>query len=134
MNRATALPIFAGLASLTLTACQTPQQLAEHDALLIEPDAAARAEVRAAASTLLGGTPVLLAPDAFTLDSRLTLERMPRRSLLDLPLADRARFEPHRLRLVVSGGSCLLRNENSDTAVLLESAHCRVQINKPDER
>ena len=92
MNRATALPIFAGLASLTLTACQTPQQLAEHDALLIEPDAEARAEVRTAASTLLGGTPVLLAPDAFTQDSRLTLERMPRRTLIDLPLADRARF------------------------------------------
>ncbi len=131
MNRATTLPL---IASLVLAACQTPQQLAEYDALLIEPDAEARAEVRAAASTLLGGTPVLLAPDAFTQDSRLTLERMPRRSLIDLPLADRARFQPHQLRLVTSGGSCLLRNENSDTAVLLESAHCRVKITKTDNR
>ena len=87
--------------------------------MLVEPGAAARAELVSVVSTALNGRPVTLADDALTDVPLLILERPPR-GVLDGRRMDR----PERFHLVDAGGTCVLVHEASGRRFPLVEARC----------
>jgi len=112
-------------AFLLLTACtQTPAQH-ESPAILIAPDAAARAELLQTVRAALNNTPLTLADDALLHDDVLLIERQPRLDPNGLPANGRELGRPERFRLSTDGKRCWLSQEGSERRWLLVSAKCR---------
>jgi hypothetical protein len=102
------------LGAMALCACQTPAAQAESPAVLIEPDEAARTELRAAVADLLQAPEVLLAPDAFTRSSTLQIE--PR----GLAITGRDYGRPQTVMLLRRDGACVLLH-GADRRVLSQA-------------
>ena len=120
--RAILLAAFALLAS----ACQAIPAEPDQDALVAEPGADSYAIIQAAVNGLLGTT-VVLAADVFVNDSSIAIEHGPRGSLQKDAAGGRNYYRPTRLRLVLSGGDCVLINESDGTRELLKTLSCRPQ-------
>ncbi|MCX9155619.1 hypothetical protein OPU71_05715 [Niveibacterium sp. 24ML] len=110
---------------LLASACRTAPLAAAQDALLTESSAATRAHLARSASALLGGVPVLLADDAFMVNSQVSIDRAMRRDAAGLRVDGRSEGFPKLLRLQIRDGSCLLRLEGSDRELALDGVNCR---------
>jgi hypothetical protein len=114
----------AGVAIATLlsaVACSTIA--AEQPAVLINPGEQDRAELLRVLRDALNGAPLLLADDAFTRESLLTVEVRPRDSLDGLPATGRVLTMPEQFRLVLTGERCVIVRQ-SDGARFPLAARC----------
>lgn len=110
---------------LLTTTCQTPSLASKQDALLVAPDAASHSAIQQAASQLLGGVQVQLADDAFTRDSRISMERRVRNDPNGFRIDTPGEERPHLLRLIISASGCALRLESSGKQVELDGVRCK---------
>jgi hypothetical protein len=112
-------------ATLALGACRSLVATAEapQPAVLVAPDAAARAELAAVVRAELGAaSAVTLADDALTNNHELLIERAPLHDPAGNPANGRERGRPEHLLLWLVDGHCVL--EHDATRVTLAHAHC----------
>ncbi|MGH8232437.1 MAG: hypothetical protein ACRESY_11500 [Steroidobacteraceae bacterium] len=110
--------------SIVGVACRTLGAAAPQAAVLIEPDAAARAELKQVISTALNGAPVRLANNALTQASTLVIDRAEARDAAGLPLNGRELGRPEHFLLFQRGTRCILRQERTARQWVLRHAHC----------
>ena len=109
---------------LCLAGCQTMQPDTDVPAVIIDADDASRAALRAALADAFGGRDVVIADDALTTSSVLTIERGPHRTI-DNPAPDgRILAEPFRFRLVRHGEDCVLIDPRDGSRRLLADTRC----------
>src|SRR5512140_2236647 len=100
-------------------------------AVIVAPDAQSRAELQHAVSAALDRTSVILADDALTRDSLLTMEhaRLPdaRAGIAQGRAQGREMRMPEQFRLVKSGQLCVLIHERSGRRIALTGAKCAAQ-------
>lgn len=111
-------------ALLLLCGCQTMSASADVPAVITQPDDASRAALQSTISSLFGDQNVMLADDALTQSSLLTIEYGPRGSLNNLPATGRVLDEPIRLRLVKNGNDCVLIDLRDDSRHVLANTRC----------
>ncbi|GAA5175478.1 hypothetical protein GCM10025771_07720 [Niveibacterium umoris] len=116
-----------GLASVTLlvAACQATPFAVEQDALLDAPDAATRQAIQRAASDLFDGAALLLADDAFTRDSSVSIAQRERRGPDGLRIESRDLAVPHVLTLRTGRDGCVLWRPDSGRRATLPGVRCR---------
>ena len=103
-----------GLAvALGISACRALDAASPPEpAVLVAPDAAARAElVRIVSRELHRTSPVLLADDALTNGSLLTIERVMPQDAAGRPFDGRVRGRPERFLLWRVAGHCVLEHD-----------------------
>lgn len=97
-----------------LTACKAtpatdgPSLQGGQPAVIVNPTAESRAELQRVVSDMLSGADVMLADDALTDASTLTIERRHIRSLENPPLSGRDLGQPERFQLLTTGTACVL--------------------------
>ena len=109
------------IATLLSSACSTIA--AEQPAVLINPGEQDRAELLRVLRDALNGAPLLLADDAFTRESLLTVEVRPSGSLENHPATGRVLTMPEQFRLVLTGERCVIVRR-SDGARFPLAARC----------
>lgn len=119
------------IALCVLAACTTVPAAQDVPAVIIAPDAQSRAELQHAVSAALDRTAVILAEDALTRDSRLTIERArlydARTGIAQGRAQGRETRMPEQFRLVKSGQDCVLIHERSGRRIPLASTQCAAQ-------
>ncbi len=113
------------LPALTLGACAAPEATADVPAIIVEPDAASRAELLGVVRTALHGAEVRLAADALTESSLLSIEPVAPRGLGAPPATGRQLGRPDTFNLVLDGPQCFLIHRNSGLRYLLLDTRCR---------
>ncbi|RFO97625.1 hypothetical protein DIC66_07115 [Rhodoferax lacus] len=113
------------LATWLLPGCQVGQAQPAQAAVLIDPDAAVRLELRQAVLTLSGFASVTLADSDLTRSSELVLERRHQYTASGDLLQGRDLEQPQRLHLQIQDGQCWLLHQSSGKRQLLKQAHCR---------
>ena len=113
-----------GAAVAALAACAAEPLPEGVPALLVDPDAASRAELAGVLQNALGATRVTLAPDALTESRELTIERPAPRGLDAPPATGRTLGRPERFRLVRDGPQCVLIQDSTGLRWLLLDARC----------
>lgn len=108
--------ICVGGTLMFLSACRTDSVRADVPALISNPGAASRAELRRVVSRALNSSAVTIADDALTSDSLLIIE--PRR------LTGRELGRPEHFRLVLSGSACALVHEETKSRFDLTETEC----------
>ena len=119
--------VLALAAALALSACRTLEAgTPPTPAVLVAPDAAARAElIDSISRELRRASPVLLADDALTGGSLLTIERVMPRDADGRPFDGRQRGRPERFLLWLIDGRCVLEHAGG-ARMTLARAHCSV--------
>jgi hypothetical protein len=97
---------------------------AEQPAVLIDPSEADRAELVRVLRGALNGAPLVLADDALTRESLLTVEAQPRGALDSPPLTGRVLTMPEQFRLVLDGDRCVLVRRSDGARFPLGMARC----------
>lgn len=106
-----------------LTGCQTVDTDLDRPARIVNADADSRAALQAAVNEALG-TEVLLADDALTGTSLLTIERWPT-GTMDNPVPEGRRLDkPIQFRLVVNGSDCVLVDPRNESRHVLQDTEC----------
>lgn len=100
-------------------------------AIIVNPTATSRAELQRAVSEMLSGTKVLLADDALTNSSVLTIEHRRIGSLDQPPLSGRDLGAPQRFHLLLTGTGCVLVHESDHAAMPLPKTHCVPEEKEP---
>ena len=106
-----------------LTGCQTVDTDLDRPARIVNADADSRAALQAAVNEALG-TEVMLAEDALTGTSLLTIERWPT-GTMDNPVPEGRRLDkPIQFRLVINDSDCVLIDQRSESRHVLENTDC----------
>jgi hypothetical protein len=113
-----------GSIAVIAAACKTNSVHEDRPALIVNPTAQGRAELRRAVSDMLHGADVSLADDALTTSSVLIVERSHSRSLDNPPLSGRDLGQPERFQLVTAGTQCVLVHESDQARYELLEAEC----------
>lgn len=114
--------VFCGI--FLLSACASSQAQPDAPAIITQPSAESRAELLAAVSTALKVTNVLLADDALTKASTLTIERARVRDASGRQLSGRDLDKPELFQLVRSGTRCVLIHQGSGRRMELTKTNC----------
>ena len=110
----------------TLTGCQTVNTDHDRPARIVNADADSRAALQAAVNEALG-TEVLLAQDALTDTSLLTIERWPT-GTMDNPVPEGRRLDkPILFRLVINGSDCILIDQRNESRHVLKDTECAAE-------
>lgn len=110
-------------ASLALAACSaTPAR--DVPALLVNPSAAARAELSTVVRTALRIPQVTLADDALVNRATLFIDRAAPRDAGGARLTGRDTTQPEVFHLRLRGRECVLLHESSNEAYPLQAARC----------
>ena len=109
---------------LLLAGCQTMNADADVPALITAPDDASRAALQAALGASFGGLNVVIADDALTQSSLLTIERGPHRTINNPSPDGRILGEPFRFKLVKNGAECTLIDLRDDSRHVLANTRC----------
>jgi hypothetical protein len=111
---------------LLLTGCQTVNADYDQAARIVEPDTESRAALQAAVNEALGAE-VMLADDALTASSLLTIERWPVGTMED-PLPEGRRLDkPIQFRLVKNGDECVLVKQADGARYPLADTECEAE-------
>ena len=117
--------VAGGVAGLVaIGACAQRSARPDVPAVLTDPTAEVRAELRRTVREALNGAPVTLAADALTRDDTLIVERAEHRDTKDMNLGGREMRRPDHFRLVKHGASCVLVHVESSRRWTLASAAC----------
>lgn len=111
-------------ASAVLAGCQTMGAGADVPALIADPDDASRAALRAALADAFGGRDVVIADDALTTSSVLTIERAAHHTINNPTPGDRIITEPFRFRLVKRDEDCILIDPRDASRTVLADTQC----------
>jgi hypothetical protein len=95
-------------------------------AVMVNSTPQSRAQLAGAVSEMLGGSPVMLADDAFTRSSVLLIERSPARDAEGVRMTGRDYGKPETFTLVRSNGACVLVSARDGRRFALTEARCRV--------
>ncbi len=106
-----------------IVACQTVATNNDTPALITEPTDASRAALQQAVSNALN-TEVMLADNALTDTSLLTIERAIPRGIDGSPAQGRTMDMPFQFRLVISGDECILIDQRDDSRQTLSDTSC----------
>jgi len=106
-----------------ITACAAPAPKGV-PALLIEPDAATRAELVRAVSSEFGTATVALAGDALTVSPELVIERTWPRDAEGRPVNGRELGRPEIFHLVRVAAQCVLVHDRNGRRIVLATARC----------
>ena len=112
-------------AALLAPACNTLSAAGDVPAVISEPSSQSRAELFQVVSSALNGVPIILADDALTHSSLLTIERNPPRDLQGRPLTGRKLGRPEQFRLVINGSDCIVVHETDGKRYELSETSCR---------
>ena len=116
------------LATLILLAgCQGLNQNPDIPALIVQPDEASRAALRNTLSELFGGQEIILADDALTESSILSLETNLRKQLDSQPALGRVVTPPFSFQLVKSENGCFLVDLRDGKRHLLVDTTCSAE-------
>ena len=115
--------ILGTLLWFTLTGCQTVNTDLDRPARIVNADADSRAALQAAVNEALG-TEVLLAQDALTDTSLLTIERWPAGTMENPVPQGRSLEKPVLFRLVINGSDCILIDQRNESRHVLEDTDC----------
>lgn len=110
--------------ALLSAGCQTMNASADVPAVITEPNEASHAAIKAALAASFGGRDVIIADDALTQTSLLTIERGPHRTINNPSPDGRIITEPFRFRLVMSGQDCVLIDLRDDSRHVLVDTTC----------
>jgi hypothetical protein len=114
------------LAGLACVACQTVNADADQPARIVNPDADSRAALQATINEVFG-TDVMLADDALTESSLLTIERWPA-GTMDNPVPQgRILEKPIRFQLVRNGDDCVLVRSSDGARYRLVDTECAAE-------
>jgi hypothetical protein len=108
---------------LSLTACHTMAMTDDLPARISPATDASRADLQEAVNRALG-TEVLLAPDALTTESVLTIERNVPGGIGRQPAQGRNMDAPIRFRLVLHADDCILVDGRDETRYVLSNTRC----------
>ena len=115
----------AWIAAILLGAgCQTMNGGGDVPAIITNPDDNSRAALRAALAASFGGHDVVIADDALTTTSLLTIERAPRSTMDNPSPGGRILTEPYRFRLVKNDEDCVLVDLRDDSRHVLADTNC----------
>ncbi len=103
--------------------CQTMATADDVAARISKPTAASRAALQNAVNDALN-TNVMLADDALTTSSNLSIERSPPRSMQGQTATGRNMDPPIRLRLVMNDSVCILIDTRDETRYPLDNTTC----------
>lgn len=117
--------VFCGI--FLLSACALSQAQPDAPAVITQPSTESRAELLAAVTSALNVANVLLADDALTKASTLTIERAPMRDASDRQLGGRDLGKPELFQLVKSGAHCVLIHQGSGKRFELPRTTCARQ-------
>lgn len=109
---------------LSVAGCQTMNAGGDVPAVITGPDDKSRADLKAALAASFGGLDVVIADDALTQTSLLTIERGPHRTINNPSPGGRILADPFRFRLVKSGKDCVLIDLRDDSRHLLANTSC----------
>ena len=118
--------ILGTLLWFTLTGCQTVNTDLDRPARIVNADADSRAALQAAVNEALG-TEVLLAQDALTDTSLLTIERWPAGTMENPVPQGRSLEKPVLFRLVINGSDCILIDQRNESRHVLEETDCATE-------
>ena len=111
-----------------MTACATSPAAKDLPAIIVRPDAQSHAELRAAVGRALNRTSVILADDALTHDSRLSIEPVRLRDMQGSIAQGRAQGRearmPEHFHLLKSGDHCVLVHERTGRRMELANTQC----------
>ncbi len=111
-----------------ITACTTSPAAKDLPAIIVRPDARSRAELQAAVSKALNRTSVILAEDALTHNSSLSIEPVRLRdrqgSLAQGRAQGRETRMPEQFHLLKSGHHCVLVHESTGQRTELANTKC----------
>ncbi len=110
----------------TLTGCQTVDTDLDRPARIVNADADSRAALQAAVDEALGND-VLLAEDALTDGSLLTIERWPAGTMENPVPQGRILEKPIQFRLVINGSDCILIDQRNESRHVLEDTECAAE-------
>jgi len=96
-------------------------------AIITSPSVEATAELQTVIAKLLAQSKVLLASDAFSQSSLLTLERAAHKSADGQLIMGRTTEQPWQLQLVKKADSCFVKEVASEMLVPLEMLKCRLE-------
>ena len=121
-------------AGAALAACKTTAPVPNETSLqgnvpavIVNPTPESRAELQRAVSEMLSGADVMLADDALTQSSILTIERRHAGSLDNPPLSGRDLGTPERFHLLLTGTGCVLVHESDESTVALTETDCMAE-------
>ena len=117
--------LVAATALLGLCACRCPPIRAREPAVLVSPSDQDRMQLSQIVGKALNRPPILLAPDALTVESTLIVEPVRPRDPNGLPLNGRELGVPERFDLAKAGSCCLLIQQRTGLRWRLRQS-CRV--------
>ena len=110
----------------TLTGCQTVDTDLDQPARIVNADADSRAALQAAVNEALGKE-VMLADNALTNTSLLTIERWPT-GTIDNPVPEGRRLDkPIQFRLIINGSDCILIDQRNESRHVLKDTDCAAE-------
>jgi len=109
---------------LLVAGCQTMNAGADVPAVITGPDDSSRADLKAALAASFGGLDVVIADDALTQTSLLTIERGAHRTINNPSPDGRILADPFRFRLVKSSNDCVLVDLRDDSRHVLANTNC----------
>jgi len=110
----------------TLTGCQTVNTDHDRPARIVNADADSRAALQAAVNEALGKE-VMLADNALTNTSLLTIERWPT-GTIDNPVPEGRRLDkPIQFRLIINGSDCILIDQRNESRHVLKDTECAAE-------
>lgn len=119
-------PISVTALWLMLSGCQTVDADNDRPARIVDPDAESRAALQEAVNEALS-TEVMLADDALTETSLLTIERWPA-GTMDNPVPQGRILErPIQFQLVRNDGDCYLVKKSDSARYLLRDVDCETE-------
>lgn len=125
--RATA-QVRIAIALCVITACSTTPAASDVPAVIVRADTQSRAKLQSAVGQALNRSLVILAYDALTQDSSLTIEPLRSRGALGGVAQGRAQGRetrmPEHFRLVKSGHRCVLIHERTGQRMELANTQC----------
>jgi hypothetical protein len=110
----------------TLTGCQTVDTDLDQPARIVNADADSRAALQAAVNEALGND-VLLAEDALTDSSLLTIERWPAGTMENPVPQGRILEKPIQFRLVINDSDCILIDQRNESRHVLQDTECAAE-------
>ena len=111
---------------IALVGCQTLTATDDLPAWITNPDSNSRTALHAAVNEALN-TEVVLADDALTNSSILTIQRNLTGGLEDQPAQGRNMDMPIQFRLVISGVDCVLIDQRDQSRRTLQNTSCRAR-------
>ena len=107
----------------TLTGCQTVDTDLDRPARIVNADADSRAALQAAVNEALGNE-VMLANNALTDTSLLTIERWPAGTMENPVPQGRILEKPIQFRLVINDSDCILIDQRNESRHVLKNTDC----------